>query len=163
MKYLSLCVVSTSRDFNAVHSFDKGCSMKRSLVILTIVITFTAPVVLQADTDPPLPGGSYNDAIPTLQSVLGFDHGDRPIRHHEAVTYLKKLAQVSPRATYVEAGYTHEKRLLGYLLVSSEKNMQQLDGIKSGMNRLADLNHVPKNIKSTVATAWMMYSIHGDE
>lgn len=127
------------------------------------IILIALPLIILANNQSPLPGGSYDAGIPTIKEVLGFDHGERPIRHHEAVMYLKRLAEVSPRASYVEAGYTHENRLLGYLLVSSETNMKQLEGIKSQLQDLAEVKTVVKNLNNMVATAWMMYSIHGDE
>lgn len=138
--------------------------MKKQLSQWLIVLSVLIPCVAIAQAVPEFPGGTYNKEIPTPASVLGFEIGSRPAHHHEAVAYLKKLAEVSPRAEYVEAGYTHENRLLGYLLVSSEKNMAKLEEIKTRMATYSDpRKNKSMTPESTIATAWMMYSIHGDE
>lgn len=137
--------------------------MNNRLIQLILILGVIFPVMLCGISDQLSAESTYDERIPTPVSVLRFDLGDRPIRHHEAVKYLKKLAEASPRAQYVESGYTHEKRLLGYLLVSSEQNMAKLDKIKGQLQDLSDLKNPSKNLNSMPATAWMMYSIHGDE
>ena len=44
------------------------------------------------------PWARFDPAIPTLQSVVGFDHGARPLRHAEMQAYLRALDDASPRA-----------------------------------------------------------------
>ncbi len=111
-------------------------------------------------------GGTYDASVPTPESVVGFPIGERPLRHHEVVTYLKTLAQASPRVQFVEAGKTHEGRLLSYAIVSSEEHIANLPEIQDNLARLADprtTGSSPGIADATPAVAWMMYSIHGDE
>ena len=36
-------------------------------------------------------------SIPTIESVLGFKPGERPVQHHEMMQYLERLARVPSR------------------------------------------------------------------
>ena len=63
------------------------------------------------------PNGTYKEDVPTPEEALGFQFGDRPVRHQEAVQYLKTLADVSPRVRFFESGRTHENRLLCYVVI----------------------------------------------
>lgn len=113
-----------------------------------------------------LPGQA--PGIPTPDEVLGFPLGERPVRYHEAVNYLRTLAERSPRVKLVECGHTHEGRALYYALISSEENLSRLEEIRGVAAQLAD----PRKGGATAANAlipnqpliaWLMYSIHGDE
>ncbi|NQT63652.1 MAG: hypothetical protein HQ556_11885 [Candidatus Marinimicrobia bacterium] len=138
--------------------------MKTKHLSYLLILIISIPLTIRAQPKQFFPNGTYNEAIPTPASILGFDIGDKPARHHEVIKFFKVQAETSPRAQYFEAGETHEKRLLGYLVVSSEKNMTNLDKIKTQLNKLADprKNH-SINLNTTKGVAWMMYSIHGDE
>lgn len=114
------------------------------------------------------PGTSYDETIPTPESVLGFRPGDRAAFPHEIESYLEALAASSPKADLREYARSHEGRALYCLVISSPENMARLDEIKAGMARLAD----PRSLSSAEAgdlveelpaPAWLAYSIHGDE
>ncbi|MCH8902787.1 MAG: hypothetical protein IIA45_02595 [Bacteroidetes bacterium] len=134
------------------------------LCVLSLFLILTQFSTLKAQVKPFFPNGTYNTDIPTPAEFLGFELGARPVQHLEVVRYFKKLAELSPRAKYYEAGKTHENRLLGYLVVTAEKNMNNLKAIRKQHASLAD-PRLPNNhdIEKMPAVAWMMYSIHGNE
>lgn len=139
--------------------------MKTQVRLFILIFAISLPLTSFTQPKHFLPTGTYNAAIPTPKSILGFEPGDRPARHHEVIQYFQKLSEVSPRAQYFESGETHEKRLLGYLVISSEENMGKLDAIKKQLSTVADpRKNSSINLENTVGAAWMMYySIHGDE
>jgi hypothetical protein len=120
-------------------------------------------------TEPFSPGGKYDPAVPDPAAFLGHPIGESPVRYDDLVTYLEKLTASTSRVQMVQYGSTHEGRKLYYLIVSSKENMERIEAIKDSHDRLAhpnrvkderDLQHI---IRNTPASAWMAYSIHGDE
>ena len=69
-----------------------------------------------ADLDP---------AIPTPESVLGWEVGDWHVGHDALVNYLYRLAEASLRVSSREIGRSHERRPLLQLTISSEANPVQ--------------------------------------
>ena len=61
------------------------------------------------DTDPVgsivaealFPWAEFDSAIPTQAEITGVEHGERPLRPAEALTYVKRLAAISPRAAWL--------------------------------------------------------------
>jgi len=128
------------------------------------------PLAARAAPEPPLfSGGAYDPSIPTPASVLGFEVGDRPARHAEAIRYFEAVAAAAPkRVVLTEYARTYEGRELVYALVSSEENIARRDAIRAATARLADtrgLSRADENelVEKTPATVWLAYSIHGDE
>ncbi|GAB4327898.1 MAG: M14 family zinc carboxypeptidase [Candidatus Zixiibacteriota bacterium] len=114
-------------------------------------------------------GVTYDPAIPTPVSVLGFDLGSRPVRYHEMVEYLEALTRASDRITMTPFGRTHEGRTLYHMTIGTPENVQKAEEIRT---RIAKLAYPPASgvvtdadaiIARTPAIAWLGYSIHGDE
>ena len=100
-----------------------------------------------------IPSGSNPDpAVPTPESVLGWDVGDWHVSHDKLVQYMQALAEASPRVSIKEVGYTHEQRPLLQLAITSEANQQELESL-----RLAHLDGEGPLV------VWLGYSVHGDE
>ena len=105
----------------------------------------------------------------TPNEFLGFALGSRPVHHYEVIDYFNYLEKLLDNITLTEYGYTYEGKPLIYLMISSKKNMANIENIKKSISLLADprkLNNpqsANKIIKNTPAVAWMAYSIHGDE
>lgn len=138
--------------------------MKISTLVSCILLIVGIPLSLLAQPTDFLASDKFNKAIPTPKEVVGVHPGDRPMQHHEVVNYFRKLADTSPRAQYFEVGKTHEGRLLGYLIVSSEDNMSDLNNIKAQLEKVAQPGKGHSiDLNTTIGAAWMMYSIHGDE
>ena len=62
---------------------------------------------------------SYDASIPTPESFLGRPLGSAPVRHHELVDYINRVAALSDRLTVEIAGYTHERRPILFVVATS--------------------------------------------
>ncbi|MFN0152412.1 MAG: M14 family zinc carboxypeptidase [bacterium] len=143
------------------------------LWLLACVCALSALGVVRGDAafaaEPPFfPGGTYDPAIPTPESVLGFAVASRPARHDEVVRYFEAVAAATPRVVVAEYARSHEKRALIYAIVSSEKNMARREEIQKATARLADPRGLSAGDESSIvaqtpATVWLAYGIHGDE
>jgi len=130
-------------------------------LLLTVLIGFLilSSFSYAAKVDEYLPADhQYNKAIPTPESSLGFDVGERHIRHDQLLSYMKVLASSSERIALTNIGQTQELRQQALLTISSKDNLANLDGI---------LDKRSKNSKFDDATSplviWLGYSVHGDE
>ncbi|NIR51759.1 carboxypeptidase, partial [candidate division KSB1 bacterium] len=77
------------------------------------------------------PGTTYDPDIPTLEEIVAHTWGEKITSHAEIETYLKALADATPKIQLREYGKTWEGRMLYYLIVASEENMARLDEIQS--------------------------------
>ena len=105
----------------------------------------SAAEYLPPDADP-------DPAVPTPESVIGWEVGDWHIGHDKLVHYMYALAEASPRVSIKEIGRTHEQRPLLQLAISSGENQQRLDDLRR--------QHLDGDGPLVV---WLGYSIHGDE
>ena len=113
-------------------------------------------------------GGSYDPAIPTPQSVLGYEVGERFTPHHMLMRYLDRLAATSRRVKVDTVARTFEGRELLEVAVSSEANMARLDAIRAANARLADPRgasgaELERAVATTPAVVWLGYTVHGNE
>ncbi|MEM8682928.1 MAG: peptidase M14, partial [Pseudomonadota bacterium] len=65
---------------------------------------------------------TYDPAIPTPESFLGFKLGVQPVRHHQMVEYITMVAEQSPRLSVEVIGYSHERRPILFVVATSEEN-----------------------------------------
>ncbi|RZS93157.1 M14 family metallopeptidase [Aquimarina brevivitae] len=105
----------------------------------------------------------YNTEIPTPQEILGFVPGQWHVSHDRLVTYMKALAEASPRITIEDRGDTFEDRPLLLLTITSVENHKRLDEIQQKHQALTapgaeniDLSYLP-------AVVYQGFSIHGNE
>lgn len=121
-----------------------------------------------APPNPFHPEAAYDERIPTPQDILGFRIGERSAHPHEAVLYLKALAEVSPRVRFEQYGESYGNRPLVYVAVTSRENHSRLGRIRENLARLADPRDLPSDeaerlIEDTPAVVWMQHTIHGKE
>ena len=114
------------------------------------------------------PGTAYDPAVPTPESILGFAPGERAAFPHEIERALRVWEESSPRVTVVEYARSHEGRALYYAIITSPANHARIDSIRTGLARLADPRTLSDGeaevlITGLPGTAWLAYSIHGDE
>ncbi len=114
------------------------------------------------------PGGTYDPAVPTPASVLGYELGERFTPHHMIARYLEAVATASPRVRLDTVGHSFEGREVFLAVVTSEANQARIEGIRAAARRLADPRGVSRDelnraIASTPAIVWLGYSIHGNE
>lgn len=138
-----------------------GISVSHATVVMK-------PTPLKDLKYPSILKGSYDPAITPAKSHLGFEVGQRTATP-EQINYLVNLwASQSNKANIVEYAKSYEGRPLHYLAISSAKNLAHLDRIKNNIKQLSEPselsnNDISKLIDQTPGTAWMAYSIHGNE
>lgn len=131
-------------------------------------LIFCLPLVVFAqnvDLSYYLPKGvSYNPAIPTPQSVIGHEVGEYHVTHDKLVNYMYALDKASDRITLEVTGYTYEKRPLLLLTVTSPKNHQNIEAIRTQHLLLSDPNKSTSvDVKNMPTVFYMGCSIHGNE
>ncbi|TDU39608.1 zinc carboxypeptidase [Gelidibacter sediminis] len=105
---------------------------------------------------------TYNQAIPTPQSVIGHEVGEWHVTHDKLVEYLKALAKSSDRITLDTRGTTFEGRPLILLTITSPQNHQNIDVIRS-QHIAATEDHTAVNISTMPIVVNQGFSIHGNE
>lgn len=103
---------------------------------------------------------TYDPAVPRPADVLGFEVGEWHVTHDQALAYYRTLAEKSERVTLEVIGYTHERRPLISLIISSPENQQRLPEIKAQRKQWIDPAQLGARPPLVV---WLGYSIHGNE
>jgi hypothetical protein len=102
---------------------------------------------------------NYDAAIPTPESVLGFEVGEWHVRHDQLVRYMEVLSEASPRFSLQMTGRTHEQRPLLLVTVTAEANQSDLETL-----RQQHLEHAWNGAAQPgPLVLWFGYSIHGNE
>ena len=108
--------------------------------------------------------GRFNSAIPTPKQALGFEVGSRYCEWGDVVSYAETLARVSDRVKLVNLGYTHESRRFVQLIISSPKNIANIDNIKAEHLKLIDpTQSASLDTKKMPVITNFTCSIHGGE
>ncbi|NOR14283.1 MAG: hypothetical protein GQ544_01120, partial [Candidatus Aminicenantes bacterium] len=105
-----------------------------------------------------------SDSVPTPAQVLGNVIGAPNILHDtsQIETYMKALGEATPRANTFSLGGTDEGKNMISVVISSEKNIQNLDRIKEIMALLADPRQVKKaEEKALLAEGLPIYWVTG--
>ncbi len=89
--------------------------------------------------------------------------GEHFMPHHTIVEYFKYIGQNSKQATYFDYGFTNEKRPLGIIVVSSEKNMNNLEDLRKDNLKLAGFEKGNKSSEQDMAFVWISCGVHGNE
>lgn len=141
--------------------------MKKFCLCLLFLTTAFVPFFsfAQPDISYYLPeGATYDPAIPTPQSIVGHEVGEYHISHDRLVTYMMALDKASDRISLEITGYTHEKRPLLLLTITSPKNHANIENIRTQHVQLSDpATSGSLNIQSMPAVFYMGFSIHGNE
>ncbi len=104
-----------------------------------------------------LPDSSkYDKAIPTPESVLGFQVGEWHARPEQIESYFTQLAELSDRVKIERYALSHEKRPLFVAYISSPENLKNLETIKQQHLKMGPIQNRP-------LVTWMGYSVHGNE
>lgn len=139
----------------------------RRLIVAACATLFLAGPALSQDGL--IPGATYDAAVPSVASVLGYDSGDRITAPDDVRRYFEALrAAASDRMTIGEYGTSHQGRPLWWAAIGTPANIARLDTIKANARALAD----PRVTSPTQAQAiiadqpaivWLAYSVHGNE
>lgn len=138
--------------------------MKR-LFLPLLFLTCLTTVWAQPDISYYLPEGvTYNPSIPTPKSIIGHEVGEWHVTHDRLVTYMKALDEASDRISFEITGYTHETRPLLLLTITSPKNHQNLEAIRTQHVQLTDpAKSGSLNVSTMPIVFYQGYSIHGNE
>ena len=139
--------------------------MKKISLIMFLAMSCLVTSFAQVDLSYYLPDSiTYNTAIPTPKSVIGHEVGEWHISHDRLVNYMYALDKASDRISLEVTGYTHEARPLLLLIITSPKNHQNLEAIRTQHVQLTDPNKSSSlDVKNMPAVFYMGHSIHGNE
>ncbi len=104
---------------------------------------------------------TYNQNIPTPESIIGHQVGDWHITHDKLVQYMYALAESSDRVTIENRGKTFEDRPIVLLTITSPKNHQNIDAIRQ--EHIAATESNTTNTSNRPIVVYQGFSIHGNE
>ncbi|MCK5574582.1 MAG: hypothetical protein KAI28_02155, partial [Sphingomonadales bacterium] len=106
---------------------------------------------------------TFDAAIPAPENFLGHRFGDEPVRHHALVSYLKMLGEKSDRIKVETIGYSHERRPILFLTITSPENHARIDAIKAQHVALTDPSSTAQPTADMPVVTWLNYGVHGAE
>ena len=133
-------------------------SINRGVILhLLLLVPFWHPLASGQVVEHFLPKqAALSVDITKPEAFLGFDLGERHIRHDQVLGYLKQVSAQSNRIQLTQMGRTSEFRSQVLLTISSEENLANLDAILARRQQLHESSDDP-------IVVWLGYSIHGDE
>ncbi|KER10344.1 MAG: hypothetical protein HY22_05590 [[Candidatus Thermochlorobacteriaceae] bacterium GBChlB] len=134
-----------------------------------LIISFLILSIAKAQ-EPPMPfypNGTYDAAIPTPDSVIGYALGSQATRHADVLRYFQTLAEKSPLVKLETFGETFERRKMIYAVISSRENLARLNESRAEIEKLASsklsTDAAAALAERLPAVAWMAYNVHGNE
>ena len=134
----------------------------RVFLIFTL-LAFASPVAAQSYDDFRVEGVTYDAAVPTPEEMLGHPLGKAPVRHHKLLEYIRQIAEASPRMSVETIGYSHERRPILFVVVTSPENHARLDEIRAAHIKLTDPASVATSKADMPVVTWLNYGVHGAE
>src|SRR3989337_426941 len=137
----------------------------KHIKLLLILVSFLTKANAQADLGYYLPEGiTYSDQVPTPSSIIGHEVGEFHVTHDRLVSYMQALDKSSDRISLEITGYTHEARPLLLLTITSPKNHQNIEAIRTQHVQLTDPSKSDDlNTASMPVVFYLGCSIHGNE
>jgi hypothetical protein len=106
---------------------------------------------------------TYNTAIPTPESVIGYVPGEWHVSHDKLSEYMRTLAAASDRITIENRGSTFEGRPILLLTITSPSNHNRIDAIKAEHVKLVENGSNSLNTANMPIVVYQGLSIHGNE
>ncbi len=133
-----------------------------------LVILFCIPLLVSAEEYEWLRGGKYDPSIPTPKSVLSYEIGTYLTDHLQMVEYIHRLADSTEKVSVFEYGHTYEKRKMYILAISSPKNIERLEEIRTTIARLRDPRETSRTEADKIANetppiGWINFGTDGNE
>jgi len=107
--------------------------------------------------------GPFDKKIPSPEEFLGYAIGEYHTRHDRVVSYFKKLAQLSDKATLTVYGKTHENRELIMLNISNATNIKNLEALRIQHIELVDTDKPLPDVSKMPVFINLAYNVHGNE
>ena len=105
-------------------------------------------------------GVTYDESVPAYEDHAGYEIGERPVRMAEMVSYLRGLAAKSDRIVVETIGYSHERRPLLSLIVTSPENHANLESIRQTHLARLEGRAAPD---AAPMVLWLNFGVHGAE
>ena len=139
--------------------------MRKFILLWLLALASSFSSKAQPDLSYYLPEGvTYNPEIPTPKSIIGHEVGEWHVTHDRLINYMYALDKASDRISLEVTGFTYEGRPLLLLTITSPKNHQNLESIRSQHNQLTDAKRSSeKNVASMPLVFYVGFSIHGNE
>ena len=139
----------------------------RKRFVLTVLMSCLAsPFALsQVARDTPFYSDlvSFDPAIPRPEEIIGHPLGHRIARNDLLVRYMEMLAEISPRVSSEVIAYTHERRPIIGLTITSPENHSRIDEIRAAHVALSDPNSSQQLLDDMPVVTWLNYGVHGAE
>lgn len=98
------------------------------------------------------------------EQFLGYPVGTKVTPHWKIIDYYKHVQEHAPSKMKLQSyGQSNEGRPLYVAFVSSEKNISNLENIRSNNLRLAKVLTDQNAVEQQPAIVWMSYNVHGNE
>ncbi|SHJ25371.1 M14 family metallopeptidase [Pseudozobellia thermophila] len=138
--------------------------MRALLLVFTLAVLQNLPAQEAVGLAYYLPDNTtYDPRTPTPGQVIGHEIGEWHITHDKLVFYMRSLAKASNRIHLANRGETAEGRPLLLLTITSEKNHQNIDQIRSDHLALSEGDGTSKNVANMPIVVYQGFSIHGNE
>lgn len=138
--------------------------MRLLYVFLFLTITTTFAQTGKVDMSYYLPKDvSYNKAIPTPESIIGFVPGEWHVSHDKLSEYMRTLAAASDRITIENRGTTPEGRPLLLLTITSPSNHNRIEDIRVNHVKLTEKGSSSLDTSTMPIVVYQGMSIHGNE
>ena len=138
----------------------------RTILAATSVVALSG--LSQVASAQSYPQVRYTDATPTLESVVGHDHGADVSSIPEIHEFFDALMEANPdRMEVFKYAESWQGRDLIYAAISSAENLARMEEIKADMARLASGTLSESEASSIAASipavVWISAGVHGDE
>ncbi len=138
--------------------------MKYFYLVFALLVSLNIQAQEKLDLSYYLPQDiTYNPDISTPQEVLGYVPGEWHVTHDLLVSYMKILAEESPRITIENRGSTFEGRPLLLLVITSEENQKNIEQIRKNHVALTMANSENLKTSEMPIVVYQGFSIHGNE
>ena len=134
------------------------------LFALALMLCVSAPLNASEPVSYYLPpGANYDPAIPTPEDGMEHPVADFVVSHGSMVSYLRDLARVSDRVTVETVGYSHERRPILELVITSPENHARIDEIRASHLAALDPDQSATPSADDPVVTWIGSGIHGNE
>lgn len=103
------------------------------------------------------------NSLKSPADFLGYELGEHFTYHHKVVSYFEHAAAAMPNnVKTIQYGQTYERRPLMLVMLSSAKNIQNLETIRTdNLKRAGLMEGSPSGEK--IPLIWFSYNVHGNE
>ena len=101
-------------------------------------------------------------SVPTPEEVLHYQVGEWHVRHDQLVRYMEVLSEHSDRVQFKVMGYSHERRPLILVKVTSAENKDRVEEMREQHFAISDPTQ-DVDASEAPLVVYLGYSVHGDE